>query len=46
MTTINIIHEIGVLENLRRGVAVVQRQIVSTSRHQSPGGGVKPNPPI
>jgi hypothetical protein len=27
MTTINIIHEIGMLENLRRGDAVVQRQM-------------------
>jgi hypothetical protein len=36
LTTINIIYEIGVLENPRWGDAVVQRQIVGAPRHQSP----------
>ena len=34
MTNINIIYALAVLKNLRRGDAVVQRQIVGASRHQ------------
>jgi hypothetical protein len=30
LTTINIVHEVGVQENLRRDDAIVQRQIVAT----------------